>query len=145
MTKKAWVYKQDIVIDCSAHRLPFEFVVKRRGANAVGKYGMSVARRWLESIDIHLDRHRVFLAKGRRSIRPDLFDQSTRIAYEVKTGQRGLSPRALLQLKGYGYALASRQANLVVYLNVAFDGRVGLSVPFREELRKRGFGLLILR
>ena len=145
LTRSAWIDPDDIIIDCGSWRLPYEFVLRRRGRNAIGKYGAGIARRWLGSLGVGIDRHHTFDNQGKRPIRPDFFDPSTRIAYEIKTGQQGLSNRNLRQMLGYEHVLRSRQATMVVYLNVAFEGRVGLSRPYRNELLKRRFRLLILR
>jgi len=111
----------------------------------VGKYGMGVARRWLLSLGIQLDRHHAFDTNGVRLSRPDFFDHSTGIAYEVKTGKHYLNNRSMGQIIAYEHAVRTRQATLIAYLNVTFEGRVGLAPRYREELLKRGFRLLILR
>jgi hypothetical protein len=135
----------DIVVDCSAFRLPFEWVVRQRGRNAVGKYGMGVARRWLESLGLKLDRHHAFTRGGVPSCHPDFFDHSTRIAYEVKTGRPSFTRQSLDQIVAYDRARKTGQTILVAYLNVAFECKMGLAPRFREELSKRGFRLLFLR
>lgn len=145
MKRSRWLLRGDIIIDCSAYRLPFEWVIRRRGSNAVGKYGASIARRWLASMGMQLDRHHTFVARGIPSSRPDFFDYSTRIAYEVKTGRQSLTQQSQKQIVSYERAITTGQASLVAYLNVAFEGRVGLAPRFREELRKRGFLLIIQR
>jgi len=135
----------DIDIDCSASRLLYEWVIRQRGNNAVGKYGMGVARRWLSSMGMQLDRHYAFITNGVRPSPPDFFDHSTGIPYEVKTGRHSLNNRSMGQITAYEHAIKTRQATLVAYLNVAFEGRMGLAPRYREELVKRGFRLLILR
>lgn len=145
MKGKRWLLRGDIVFDCSAYRLPYEQVIRNRGSNGVGRYGMGVARRWLSAMGARIDRHHAFVTHGIPSSRPDFFDHSTRIAYEVKTGRHPLTVKSLNQIKSYERAVRTRQASLVTYLNVAFNGEVGMNPRFREELRKRGFRLLILR
>jgi hypothetical protein len=143
--RAAWLLRGDIIVDRSKFRLPFEYVIRRRDRNAVGRYGMGIPRRWLLSIGIQLDRHHALATNGIPSSHPDFFDHSTRIAYEVKTGRHSLNPRSLSQIITYDRALKTRQAKLIAYLNVAFEGKVGLTPRYREELRKRGFRLLMLR
>lgn len=143
MTRSTWVEEGDVVIDRSTLRLPFEFVVRGRGTSGVGRYGMGVARRWPGSLGLQLDLHHVFDDDRGRPIRPD-FDRKTTISYEVKTGQRGLSKDAVRQLKRYGHAVSTGQTSLVVYINVAFMGRIGLSSPFRDAILARGFRLIFL-
>ena len=134
----------DVVFDCSYYRLPYEFVIENRGANAVGKYGVIIASRWLADLGIRVERTHQFLNSWGRIIRPDVFDPSTRIAYEVKTGYLELSRSSRAQLKGYRHAVKSNQARKVVYLNVAIGGRVGPSYAFRQAMRAFGFPLVIL-
>jgi len=110
----------------------------------MGKYGMGVARRWLMSLGIQLDRHHAFLTNDGHSSHPDFFDHSTMIAYEVKTGTHALNNRSMGQIVAYECATRTRQASLIAYLNVAFEGRAGLAPRYREELQKRGFRLIIL-
>jgi hypothetical protein len=106
---------------------------------------MGVARRWLESIGLQLDRRHVFTQAGIPSSHPDFFDHSTRIAYEVKTGRPSFTKQSLNQILAYDCARKSGQTGLVVYLNVAFEGKMGFEPRFREELSKRGFRLFFLR
>jgi len=145
MKNTPWLLRGDFSVDCSEFRLPFEWVIRRRGSNAVGKYGMGVARRWLTSIGIQLDGHHAFFARGVPSSHPDFFDHETRIAHEVKTGRPSLTNQSLNQIVAYERAVRTRQAKLIVYLNVAFEGKAGLTPRYREELRSRGFRLFILR
>ena len=145
MKRSMWLSRGDITIDCSAYRLPFEWAIRRRGTNAVGKYGMGIAPRWLASMGIQLDRHHSFVKRGMPSSHPDFFDRSTMIAYEVKTGRQPLTSQSLCQILEYERAVKTGQARRVAYLNVGFEGKVGLAPRYREELQKRGFLLLILR
>ncbi len=135
----------DVIIDCSEFRLPFEWAVRLRGTNAIGKYGEGIARRWLQSVGIKPDRHHTFTKGGIPSFHPDLFDHSTRVAYEVKTGRHQFTSTSIRQIDAYERAIRTGQARLVAYLNVAFEGRVGLPPRYREELQKGGFRLFILK
>jgi len=56
----------DRVIDISKYRLPFEFVLKRRGSNALAKYGHVIASRWLLGLGVNAERQHVLNLKDRR-------------------------------------------------------------------------------
>ena len=139
-----WLLADDVVFDCSRWRRQFESVLRRRGNNGVGKYGAMVALRWLQSLGLSPERWHSFWWPNGKRIRPDFFDPVARIAFEVKTGRIGVGARRISQLEGYLYAVRSGQTSLVVYLNVAFDGNVGVSELLRYELGKRHFPLIVL-
>lgn len=105
---------------------------------------MIIARRWLRTKGIQVDSHYTFNLANNRPSHPDLFDHTNLVAYEVKTGVHYLSERALAQILDYEYAVRTCQAGSVVYLFVAFEGRMGLGLRFREALRERGFKILFL-
>ena len=92
---------------------------------------------------VQLDRHHSFVKLGVPSSHPDFFDQSTRIAYEVKTGRQPLTSRSLSQALEYERAAKTGQAKLIAYLNVGL--KVGLAPRSREEPQKRRLLLLIPR
>ena len=128
-------------IAVKGRRLLLRGVVRRRGINAVGRYGTGVASRWLGSMGLQLDRHHVFTGKGVPSSHPDFFDHSTPIACEVETGRQSLTNKSPSQIAACEFAEAW-QTRLVACMNVAFEGRLGRAPRFREEPRKGGFPLV---
>jgi hypothetical protein len=138
------IFPDDFVVDCSKYRLAYEFVLQRRGDYAVGKYGVRIAKKWLRSIGVQVVETHVMRGPHGEVIRPDLFEESSRTAFEVKTGMAEFSAAAEIQIKHYEFAVKTSQACKVVYVNVAFMGRVGPVDRLRERLRKFGFKLVIL-
>jgi len=133
----------DRVIDISKHRLSFEFVLERRGSNAVAKYGHVIAWRWLLGLGVNAERHHVLNLKDRR-IMPDLFDPITKTVFEVKTGYLYPSKLAQSQACGYQETVRTRQAREVIYLDVAFMNRIGMSHSYRLMLEECGHRYLFL-
>jgi hypothetical protein len=134
----------DILIDASRYRLPFEFVLERRGSNAVAKYGHIIAWRWLLGLGVRAERHHILRNSYGRTIRPDLFDPITRTIYEVKTGCLYPSRVAWKQALAYRRAVRTRQARRVFYIGVAVEKRVGMSPGFRYMLSECGHQFFFL-
>jgi hypothetical protein len=138
------ISEEDVIFNLAPYRLPYEFVIENKGANAIGKYGTIIAMRWLRDLGIKAVRNRELQNSRGRTIKPDLFEESTRTVYEVKTGLVDFSRESRAQALGYRRAMITGQVKQVIYLNVAICGRVGPSQQFRYLLEECGFKVVIL-
>lgn len=105
-------------VDCSAFRLPFERHIQKWGSNVIGNYGIHVAKQWLKHEGTVTEAGRIFKNSVGKKIYPDLYDSSSRIAYEVKTGEVQYTLENRSQLADYKFAVDSGQIRGVTYLNI---------------------------
>jgi hypothetical protein len=110
------------------------------GGKAEGDYGEGVAEAYLRSRGLSPLRQ-VWLRGPRRRFRADLLDEVTRTAFEVKTGTFDLGILGY-QIDDYRFALRTGQIAKVVYVNVAFLGRVGFSEDLLDHLQ--GIEVIVL-
>lgn len=145
MRRRSWrdLGKEETV-DCSVFRLPFERHIRKCESNVIGNYGIHVARQWLKRDGIMAETGRIFRNSVGNKIYPDLYDSSSRIAYEVKTGIVQCTFENRSQLTDYRFAIDSGQVAGVTYVNVAINGRMGLQNSFRRRLRESGIRLVVL-
>jgi hypothetical protein len=144
-SRRQWLRKDDIVFDASKFRLPYEHVLERRGPNAKARYAHIIAWRWLLDIGIGAELNHVLRSSETCRMRPDLFEPTSKIAYEVKSGYLDTSKRARDQAVAYRKAVLTRQASKVIYLNVAVLGEFGMSPGYRLMLEECDHQYLFLK
>jgi len=119
-----------------------EEAVALAGPRAIGKYGEEVARNFLKSCGIVPLAQYPYKDEFGHLHLADFYDDSTRTAFEVKTGAFRSSSIYEFKLEQLQYALTSHQFDRVIFINVSFLGRLGFSG--RLEKRVREFGVIIL-
>jgi hypothetical protein len=128
-------------LDSASYRLlGNESDIDALGGKAEGDYGEGVAEAYLKSRGLNPIRQ-VWLRGPRRRFRADLLDRVTRTAFEVKTGAFDLGILGY-QIDDYRFALSTGQVVKVVYVNVAFLGRVGFSGDLLNRLQ--GIEVIVL-